>query len=442
MRTAFWIGALTLSLLAAGPSPARAAESSPLTLSQAVELALRNNAAVPSAEGREAAAWAEADRARAEMWPQLRLDGRFQHVSEVPATQIPRGPTIVLGDEDAWVATASAQQLLWAGGRVSALTRQADRTARAQGESRTRTLQLVAYGAERAFRLLLAAQEDTAAAALNLAAAEDQLRVAGSRFEARAAARFDVLRAEVAAQEAREEVIRTAGALAIARAQLLQALGLREGEYRAVEPPAPAAVRPGLDALLAEAQRRRPELAGLQLQLEAADAGVAAARAERWPTLGLSAGYQVATPESQMLFTYWSAGAYVSLPVLDGGRIKARCDGAAAGVVQAHAALETGRRQVEAEVRQARAGAEAADAQVVVAAKRLEQAEELHRLAQVRYEGGVGTATEVADAQASLARARAGMTRARAGQGIAEAALALAVGTTLAGEPAAGGGAR
>jgi outer membrane protein TolC len=93
---------------------------------------------------------------------------------------------------------------------------------------------------------------------------------------------------------------------------------------------------------------------------------------------------------------------------------------------------------VDFEVRQAHARAESADGQVAVAVKRLEQAEELLRLADVRYQGGVGTATEVADAQASLARARYGLTRAQAEQGIAESDLGLAVGTTPTEAPGAG----
>jgi hypothetical protein len=82
---------------------------------------------------------------------------------------------------------------------------------------------VVAFGAERAFRHLLATQEEIGVAAKNLAAAENHLRVAGERDAARAAARFDVLRAEVQAEEARQE---GSGRTASSRgAPMLQALG-------------------------------------------------------------------------------------------------------------------------------------------------------------------------------------------------------------------------
>ena len=42
--------------------------------------------------------------------------------------------------------------------------------------------------------------------------------------------------------------------------------------------------RPGVEALLAAAAGQRPDLRALELQVAAAEAGVAAARAERYPT--------------------------------------------------------------------------------------------------------------------------------------------------------------
>jgi outer membrane protein TolC len=424
-----------VALFAAGPPPQALGEQAPqpLTLEEAVDIALRHNPAIAAAEGREDAAWAAVAGAGAQRWPQVRLDSRVGHVSEVAEVGLPGVPPVPLADEDTWVTAAMLQQLLFSGGRVSALVRQAEQGAEAARDARLRVRQLVAFGAERAFRLLLAAQEETDVAAKNLAAAESHLRVANERLAARAAARFDVLRAEVEAEEARQEVIRADGVLVAARAELLQALGLEVGAYRAVAPLPPAAdaaPRPAPETLVVEALRLRPDLRGLALQVAAAESGVRAARAERAPVVTASADYLYADPESQTLFSRWSVGAALSLPVLDGGTAASHRAAAEAVLVQARATLAAQQRQVEAEVRQALARAATAEAQVVVAARRLAQAEELLRLAEVRFVGGVGTATEIADAQASLARARYVSLSAGARQGIAAAEVALAVGTT------------
>jgi outer membrane protein TolC len=417
-------------------TPGTAAAETPLTLAEAIDIALRGNPALAAAAGRESGSWAAQDRAAAESWPQLRLESRLGHVSEVPLSEIPGREPLPLAEKDTWVTTASLQQLVYSGGRVSAQVRQAGLAAEGARAARQRARQEVAFGAERAFRLLLATQQEIGVAALNLAAAEDHLRVAGERLAARAAARFDVLRAEVQAEEARQEVIRADGNLLVARALLLQALGLAAGDYRALPPEAAVSVQPGLGGLLAAAERQRPDLQGLARQLAAAEAGVKAARAERYPTLALAADYQLVTPESTTVFSRWSAGAFVSLPLLDGGRATARRGEAEAALLQARAALDAGRRRVESEVRRAVARVATAEAQVRVAVRQLEQAEELSRLADVRFAGGVGTATEVADAKGSLARARYGLVRAEAERGIADAERALAVGSAPTGEPA------
>ena len=87
-------------LFAAGaPRAANAAdEARSLTLQEAVDVALRNNPALAAAEGREAASWAAHDRTAADRWPQLRLESRLGHVSEVPLSEIPgRAPRSVAG---------------------------------------------------------------------------------------------------------------------------------------------------------------------------------------------------------------------------------------------------------------------------------------------------------------------------------------------------------
>lgn len=427
-------------VLAAAGTPCAA--EVPLTLPEAVGIALQRNPSLREAEGRESAAWAGLDGTGAERWPQLRLDSRVARVSDVATIRLPGAPPVTLAEEETWVTTATLQQVLYTGGRLSALVRQAGSGAAAAQASRVRARQTVAFGAERAFLLLLAAQEEIVVAAKNLAAAESHLRVANERLAARAAARFDVLRAEVQAEEARQETIRAAAGRLAAHALLLQALGIPEGDYRAVAPP-PSTDKPSRASpqeLLDAARRLRPDLAGFRAQVAAAEAGERAARAERLPTVGVSADYLYAHPESRTLFSRWSLGASLSVPVLDGGRAAARRSEAAAALVQAGARHDAQLRAVESEVRRAAARAASADAQVLVARRRVAQAEELLRLAEVRFSGGAGTATEIADAQASLARAGYGLTWAGAEQGIAAAELALAVGwTATTARPSAGG---
>ncbi|HSV44282.1 MAG TPA: efflux transporter outer membrane subunit [Ramlibacter sp.] len=87
---------------------------------------------------------------------------------------------------------------------------------------------------------------------------------------------------------------------------------------------------PGLPAagLPSALLRRRPDIAAAELQLVAADAQFAAARAQLLPSLHLSAALSRAG--ASVLrgdpFTIWSAGGSVLAPLFDGGRLRAQVD--------------------------------------------------------------------------------------------------------------------
>ena len=247
----------------------------------------------------------------------------------------------------------------------------------------------------------------------------------------RAAAQFDVLRADVQVEEAQQEVIQAVGNIQAAQAALVQALGVNEGVFIAVGATTPTvAPLPTLEKLQQQAAAMRPELRAVDWQIRAAESAISAARAERRPTVSLLAEYQLVSPESPLLLTRWSVGIAMSLPLLDGGATRAKQQEATAQHEEIRATQEALHQAVVAEVTQSYAQLLSAQAQITVASKRVEQSEEMLRIANVRYQEGVGTATEIADAQTVLTRARQGLVQARVQTGIAEAELHLAVGST------------
>jgi len=415
-----------------------ALQPEPLSPGEAVSLALQNNPSLREAEGKNAASLAAIDRTQSPQLLQLKLDSRFSDVSKLPSITLPGGaPTLTLGSKDTWLTTLTAQKVIYSGGRLEALVGQATNVAKAAEATSERTRQLVAFGAERAFLLLLAAQQGEDVAQQALVAAEEHLAVAESRYEAKAVPRFDVLRAEVQVEQSRQELIQAQSAIETAHAALLQALGLHGRSFTAVETGLPTnAEIPTLDEALRLAYQQRPEVQALDRQLGAAGEGIRAARAEARPTLGLAADYQLASPESPFQFNRWSVAAVLSLPILDGGNAKAKQREAEAQRDQVMAARDSLLDSVESEVTQSHARAVSAAAQIEVARKQVELAEEMLRVAKVRYEGGIATPTETADSLATLAGARQGLTRALAEWGIARAELRFAMGSQVSGADA------
>lgn len=423
---------LIIGLLFAGlPAWGQQAAPTPLTLEQALGMALAANPALRESAARTAGAAATAARAQAARTPQLRLDSRYSVVSETPAITLPPpiSRTVTLGEKENWLTTLGAAQVLYSGGRLESTSRQARSLAQAATLAQTRTRQQVIYQTTQAYLTLLAAQQQREVAGQALAAAEEHLQDAQARLDARAAPKYDVLRAEVGVEEARQDTVRAESGIAIAHAMLLRALGVTEGNYTAAEIAAPTVADvPTLNELLAKAQANRPELQAAEWQLKAAEAAIQAANGEGRPTLSLTGSYQVASPQSPFQPTEWTAALVAGMPLLDGGATRAKAREARALRDQQLAARDTLRATVAADVRAAYARLTSAREQYAVAQKRLSLAEETRRIARVRYREGVGTPTEVADAQAALTRAQQGVTQALTDWQLALAELAYATG--------------
>lgn len=439
MRNIHRLIILSMLLLAGALWASAQQDAVTLTLPQAVRLALQYNPSLREATGKDAAARAGIQQARAGMLPQIAVATGVSNVSSVPdITVLPGHPGVVLGYYNTWLNNLSAQQVLYAGGRLKALLRQATDEARAVAANNERTRQVVAYNAERAFFLLYTAQQEEVVADDALHAAQDHLKVAQSRLNERAAPKYDVLRAEVEVQNTQQDLVGAQTDIQTAQAGLQQALGGDAKEYRASDPGFDlAAPSPVLDEALQRANRQRPEIRALDWQHRAADAAVVAANGMKLPTIALGVGYQYAQPSSPLELNRWTVSASASLPLFDGGLANADRHAAEAQRIQVSAEQDELRASIVAEVKEAFARFTAAGAQIVTARKQVELADEMLRIANVRYQAGVATATEIADAQTSLTQSRQRLTAALSQWGIASAELRLAIGAAPSSEPPA-----
>jgi outer membrane protein TolC len=403
-----------------------------LTVTDAIALALQHNPALHAAHGKADAASAQISQARAAQQPQIQLSSGDTYVTPVPSVQLaPNAPSLTLGLNNTWVTTMSAKQVLYSGGRLSALVRQATDAAHAVDATNARTRQEVAYNAASTFLTLLTAQRAKGVAQQALDTAQDHLKIAQARLDARAAPRFDVLRAQVDVATAQQNVVQADADIEVAQAALQDALGVDVPTFIAMDPNFVTTTPTSpIDVLMKQANSGRPELRALDWQHQAANAALSAAKALKRPTVSLQAGYQEVTPESVELTSQWSVAAAASLPIFDGGLSKAEQREAKAQREQVDAAVETLHATIASEVKQARARLVSAAAQIDVAQQNVALATEALRIANVRYEAGVATATEVADAETTLTSARLGLTNNLGNWGIAAAALRLATGAT------------
>ncbi|MBF0502609.1 MAG: TolC family protein [Candidatus Riflebacteria bacterium] len=410
--------------------PASGEDSRELTLSEAISLALVNNPSLNEASEKEKAARAVELDARSSRKVQARLDSRQTSLNKVPEMSVdPRVPAIALGDKNSLTSTVTVQKVLSSGGRLEGMIRQARGSREVADLGRERTRQMVAFEAEIAFLQLVLAQGELGVAQGAFDTASEYMRVAQSRFESKSVAEFDVLRAGVQVEESRQDVIKTRAGIEIAKAALIQAIGLRQGNFIATETGLIASFPiPSLEESLKIACQQRPEMQSADWRIDSAKAGIKTAKGESRPTLSISSSYQKMDHETAFQMNQWTAILAAGIPLVDGGHGRSKVQSARAQLEQQKAGRDATTNQIEKEVRQAHARLSSAHSQIDVAVKRVEFAEEMLRITHVRYSSGMSTATEVADAQTSLTRARQGYIRALSDMRMAAAEFRLAMG--------------
>jgi len=155
--------------------------------------------------------------------------------------------------------------------------------------------------------------------------------------------------------------------------------------------------------LSAELIGRRPDLVAARLRAEAAAKRIHVARAAFYPNVNLTAFIGVQALGVDMLkesgSDIGSVGPAVSLPIFNGGRLRAQLRGAEAEYAEAAANYEKVLVQALQEVADAAVSQRALGAQIARVDAAVDAAREAWRVQNDRYQGGVATYLEVLSAE-------------------------------------------
>ena len=417
---------VTLLLLAAGagaqPLPR---VDGPLTIEQAVELALQKNLRVKAA-GADARVMDSMRReAFAPFWPQLSANGYFADQRMAPNVYTSAGNTMarnyqVFNSDQTRDGNFTAMYPLFSGGRDWYSYKAATRRAEA-GYQMLRGAEVdAAMQARLDYIGVLRETENLRVTADLLRDIDERLRVTRAAFDAGRVPRYYVLR-----DEAERANVVQMQAMAHSRAeQALVALKTTLGVDLASSITladrlefTPVAV--SIDEGVREAGERQPEIRAAVKQREAAEAEVRAAYGNYFPQVSLSYMYDWAwmknraweSQEERMRMRGdntegYSVGLVVTLPLFDGLMRENALNTAKAKQERAMQAEGLVRQQIAREVNQAALMLAAAEKGVEASRKGLEQAEEEFRVVKERFESGRGIQLEILDAQVVLTRAR------------------------------------
>ena len=413
-----------------------------LTLDEALSIAEKTSERVAIADAGVSRAEGGRQLARSQRRPQLfgstsydrTLKSEFEGLFDTGPAEPGTGgdvdfSNLPFGQANVYRLGLSFTQVLYAGGRIKAEEAQADirrdsarlNLSSAQAQN-TLDVAEAYYDAALTDWLVSIAEATYAQADRSLKVTSDQ-RAAGRLSE------FELLRAQVARDGLQPTVVRARNNREVAYLRLKQLLDLPLDQPLALtgDLDGPALSPPTrFAASLAEAESQAPapiRLAVVQVgnEVKVADRAVAIARAERKPAISFHSDYGLVDyPDSVPNFTdwrqNWTLGVAVSLPILDGGRIRANEAIARAGVEEASANLRLAQELDALDRASTRSDLTAARAEWEASGSTIQQAQRAYEIAELRFSEGLSTQLELSDARLQLAQSQ--VTRAEAARNL------------------------
>lgn len=444
--------AAVISLIVGGLSGPAMAES----LRDAVNLAYRTNPSLLAQRANQRALDETTVQARAGLRPNISVSGgpnyshsRTDRVSTTtPATLLPidldgdgiadatgtlPGSTVVSGgsrDSDSLSAQVQLSQTIWSGGRTRNAIAAADANIFAGRENLRDVEQKVMLSVIQAYADVLRDMEILRVRQENLQVLRRQLEEANARFEFGEITRTDVAQSEARLAQSESDLAQSQAQLSVSRAAYATVVGQSPSNLEAL--PELPAIPADFDAALDEGLANNPAIRAAQYNLSAAEANVAAARAEYRPSARLTASYGGTSNEFTNVDlsanTNFTAGASVSVPLFTGGLNRSR-------VAQSLERANAAQINVEGERRNVLQSVSSAYAQAASARASLQAGEQAVRAASVAAEGvrqeaqvGLRTTLDVLNQELELRSAQVNLVSARRNYYVAQAQLLAAMG--------------
>lgn len=383
-------------------------------LSALIEAALKDSPTLAQAQARIAKSEAESGEARAAYLPTLEADGSYSEVKEslnqgFPAQFaqfLPRGY-----NSSAYLALKFGYEFDFWGKNRAAVAAAVSEVRAAQAEAAETRLALSA-GIALAYADLgrLYAERDVAARSAEVR--EETATLVARRVDNGLDTRAELKQAEAGAPAARAQMAAVDEEIAQAKNRLAALIGAGPDRGIAIERPAAVQVKAfGLPTeLAAQLLGRRPDVIAARWRAEAAAKRIGAARAQFYPNINLAAYIGQQALFANLLFKtssqIGSVGPAVSLPIFEGGRLRAQLRGARADYEAAVASYDATLIQALRELADTAASERALAVRLRESRTALAADEEAYRLTRLRYEGGLANYQSVLLAEDAVLQAR------------------------------------
>lgn len=396
----------------------------PLTLLDAIELALCNNPRTRESWAAAKASAAQVGIARGAYLPGVTVSGALQSTDQ--------RNTVLSGRRDQATGSIALNYLLFDFGGRDAALEQARQSLFAADWTHNATLQTVLQDAASAYFQLFANEEAVVAARAAEDSAQKSLDAARARQKAGAATRADVLQSQTALSQAQLTRVQSEGNAAAARGVLANRIGVPSNRPVRIAPPGDLDARriadTELDQLVQTATARRPELLSADAQVRAAESNVKIQEAAGKPVISAFGTANGTNNNPGFEQRSGTIGVSVSIPLFTGYQSTYRIRNARELLEQQQASRDRLRNDVTLDVWRSYQDLRTQNQTLSTAGDLVASARESYDVALGRYRAGVGTVTDLLNAQSALANANQQRIQARFGWNVAKITLARAIG--------------
>jgi outer membrane protein TolC len=428
------------SAIAAGQAsaPSQAGASSqpnlpnPLTLSQAITIALTNNSILRTAQSRLDQASGRYQQSRAVMLPQIEGFARQAYLTmdlrglgiEIPT--VPQGVQGPFGSFDAR-AVLSQDLLNIANRETWKSSRSKQESSRLQVENAREIVVLDVVGAYLQ-ALRAKASRDTLTEQTKLAT--DLYQLTQDRVKQGVSAGLEANRAQQQVNSLEQQRQEAEQSYVAAKLVLANTLQIHITSDFEIDDAAAYGVETAVDknAAVSAAFASRPDYRAAQAGVRAAELHVQAVKATRWPTIAASFGDGQSGDSPVNNQNVYRLAGTLYIPIYTSGRIRGEIAEAQGALHEFQASADQLRSQIETDVLTAIAGVEWAAKEVETSAANVKLSREEVKLTSQRFTQGVTDNTEVVNAQDRVSRADDARVRALYTLGLARANLARATG--------------
>ena len=373
----------------------------PFTLSEAEAFALQNNPRIAEAQLSTEAVRQVIREVRSGLLPQV--TGESDTVGAPTGAHLAaigelNNPGVYSRQSDGVVIN----QLLTDFGKTFDLVASATSDARASAERRRTVQAVVLLEVDRAYFQVLRAQALAKVARQTVDSRDLMYRQVNVLMQSQLRSELDTSFAQVDLAKARLMVIQADSDIRQAEADLSDAMGFPFPQhFRLSEIPFNTAVPPSDRPLMLLALSKRPEIAALRNEVQAANQNFAATRKAFYPTIRAmgDAGISPVYDSSGLQHNYYAGGVNVELPIFNGGYLDAQSK-RAKFLAQAKAESELeAENAITRDVRQAWLYLVTNAERISVANDLVKSADEALRLASTRYQLGTTSIVELSEAQ-------------------------------------------